>query len=209
MPKLKPFNIKGMENPENAEPKSFKDVPTPPKGRYVTKVKRMTHGEIKNGDNKGATRFGILLELVGGEKGKHEKHIGYGFWYGINVTTQGAGYVNAFLDALAGGDPTKTKQLRRDFWKGNIVIDDDGHVQKIGSFKIGSPEGVREIEVTTKVGPDYQGNKVGQIVSVLVPAKSESSEDEDEDDEYEEDDDPLDSDEDEDEDEEDEDEEPF
>lgn len=166
MPKLKPFNISGMEDIVDAEP-TFRDVPTPPKGRYKVRLKRMTHGTIRSGDNAGAPRFNCLLELVGPKSA--EKYAGYGFWHGLNLTKQGAGYVNQFLNGLAGSSSSAQTALRKAFWGADIVVDDDGHVTKIGKMKIGSPDGQLTLEITTRMGKDRDGNPRAEVVSVLVP----------------------------------------
>lgn len=179
MPKLKPFNIAGLEDAENAEA-TFKDVPMPPKGSYKVRLKRMVHGTIKSGDNAGAARFNCLLELVGPESAS--KYKGYGFWYGLNLTKQGAGYCNQFLNGLAGSDEAKQRALRKAFWSADIVVDDEGHVQRIGKLKIGSPDGERELDVTTKVGKDNRdGSPRGEIASILIAQNASASDDADED----------------------------
>lgn len=183
MPKLKPFNISGMEDVIDAEP-NFRDIPTPPKGRYKVRLKRMTHGTIRSGDNAGAPRFNCLLELIGPKSA--DKYVGYGFWHGLNLTKQGAGYVNQFLNGVAGSSESAQRSLRKAFWGADIVVDDDGHVQRIGKTKIGSPDGQLTLEITTRLGKDRDGNARAEVVSVLVPqnetASSESSDDDDDDD---------------------------
>lgn len=184
MPKLKPFNISGMEDVIDAEP-TYRDVPAPPKGRYKVRLKRMTHGTIRSGDNAGLPRFNCLLELVGPKSA--EKYAGYGFWHGLNLTKQGAGYVNQFLNGLAGSSESAQRALRKAFWGADIVVDDDGHVQRIGKTKVGSPDGQLTLEITTRMGKDRDGNPRAEVVSVLVPQNDsassvESDEDEDEDD---------------------------
>ena len=200
MPKLKPFNIEGLGDVMDAEP-TFKDVPAPPKGRYRVKLKRMTHGTIKTGDNAGKDRFNCLLELTGPESAS--KYKGYGFWHGLNLTKQGVGYVNQFLNGLAGPDEVKQRALRKAFWAADILTDEDGHVQRIGKLKINSPDGERELEITSKMGKDRDGNVRADVASVLVPQNGSSvadAEEEDDEDEEEDNDDLLEEDEDDDED---------
>lgn len=202
MPKLKPFNISGMEDVVDAEPTTtYRDIPAPPKGRYKVRLKRMTHGTIRSGDNAGAPRFNCLLELIGPSSA--DKYMGYGFWHGLNLTKQGAGYVNQFLNGLAGGSESAQRSLRKAFWGADIVVDEDGHVQRIGKTKIGSPDGQLTLEITSRLGKDRDGNARAEVVSVLVP-QNDSASFETEDDEDEDDDDILEEDED-DEDEQDED----
>lgn len=184
MPKLKPFNISGMQDVVDAEP-TIRDIPAPPKGRYKVRLKRMTHGTIRSGDNAGAPRFNCLLELIGPKSA--EKYTGYGFWHGLNLTKQGAGYVNQFLNGLAGSSESAQRALRKAFWDADIVVDDDSHVVKIGKTKIGSPDGQLTLEITTRMGKDRDGNPRAEVVSVLVPqnetgSDSSSDADEDEDD---------------------------
>lgn len=184
MPKLKPFNISGMQDVVDAEPSGIRDIPAPPKGRYKVRLKRMTHGNIRSGDNAGAPRFNCLLELIGPKSA--DKYVGYGFWHGLNLTKQGAGYVNQFLNGLAGSSESAQRALRKAFWAADIVVDDDGHVQRIGKTKISSPDGQLTLEVTTRMGKDRDGNPRGEVVSILVPhnetADSSSDDDDDEDD---------------------------
>lgn len=182
MPKLKPFNISGMQDVVDAEP-TIRDIPAPPKGRYKVRLKRMTHGTIRSGDNAGAPRFNCLLELIGPKSA--EKYVGYGFWHGLNLTKQGAGYVNQFLNGLAGSSESAQRALRKAFWDADIVVDDDNHVIKIGKTKIGSPDGQLTLEITTRMGKDRDGNPRSEVVSVLVPqneTESSSEADDDEDD---------------------------
>ena len=172
MPKLKPFNISGMEDVMDAEP-TFRDIPAPPKGRYKVRLKRMTHGTIRSGDNAGAPRFNCLLELIGPKSA--ERYVGYGFWHGLNLTKQGAGYVNQFLNGVAGSSESAQRALRKAFWAADIVVDDDGHVQRIGKTKIGSPDGQLTLDITTRMGKDRDGNPRAEVVSVLVPQNDSGS----------------------------------
>lgn len=183
MPKLKPFNISGMEDVLDAEP-TYRDVPAPPKGRYKVRLKRMTHGTIRSGDNAGAPRFNCLLELIGPKSA--EQYIGYGFWHGLNLTKQSAGYVNQFLNGIAGSSEAAQRSLRKSFWGADILVDDESHVQRIGKVKIGSPDGQITFEITSKVGKDRDGNPRSEVVSILVPqndtgATFDSEDDDDED----------------------------
>ena len=124
-----------------------------------------------------------MLELVGPKSA--EQYVGYGFWHGLNLTKQSAGYVNQFLNGIAGSSEAAQRSLRKSFWGADILVDDDGHVQRIGKVKIGSPEGQITFEITSKVGKDRDGNPRSEVVSVLVPqndsgATFESDDEEDE-----------------------------
>ena len=186
--------------------------PTPPKGTYRVRLKRMELKMNKNDD----PMFSILLEIAERKGSKLAKYNGYGVWHNLNVTDQGKGYVNGFLDALAGKSQVAQKKMRRAFWETGIVTEgktDLGHVLKIGTTKVNSPDGELMMAISGKTEPDYKDKSVMRLIvgSFLIgePSSDEDEDEEDEDeddDDIEEDDDDVDVDEEDDEDEEEEDE---
>lgn len=171
------------------------DGPTPPKGVYRTKLRMLRLKVNKNGDNMLNGLF-----VIDEKDPKKKKYNTYPMWWNGNVTEQGAGYINKFLDAF-GFD-------RKAFWAAKVVHDGDGDGEKtLGNItKIGSKVVKEDTIVYVSGRPNnYNGETSLQVGSFLLdpPKSRQSEEDEDEDDDdY---DDELDEDEDEDDDVEDED----
>lgn len=119
------------------------NTPPPPAGAYKGTLIQMKLQNNKNNDP-------MLLCVIQLEiKEKHlKKHDGYWVWHRMNLTDQGAPYVNGFLNALAGGEK-EGLALQKELWdKGTLTTKSDtlpSDVTKIGSFTIGSPEGKKKI----------------------------------------------------------------
>jgi hypothetical protein len=189
-----------------AEATGFYDGPPPRAGSYVGKVKRILDTVIKSGDHKGEPRLEVIVEITGPKTAKNiegESAIGAGVFTGLNLTEQGAGYVNQFLHALAKAKtPAAKTKIEKEFWgKGKydgIVTDDDDLVTKIGKSLV--IEG-NEIGFTTKLRT-YEGEKRADISRFMIADSSKVGKDVD-DDEDDEDDEDIESEEDDDDEEED------
>lgn len=154
----------------------FYDGPVPP-GRkiYRLKVRRMELGKAgPDAKNPGAPKILVLLECQTKKSHPDAQYDGYGFFHNLNVTKQGAPFVNQFLDALAQGDEEAATKLKKDFWGGNAVVDGDGegHVIRIGSKKINSPDGEQIVYALTKRAT-WNGNEKLEVVKFLWPAEKE------------------------------------
>lgn len=195
---------------------TFYDGPPPPyKVPLRGIVKRVTIGAIKSGPNKGAPRINMLVEVKEPKGSKNAKYNEFGVWHGLNITDQGAGYVNQWLNSLAGPSEVAQKKLQKAFWgAGGVKVDGDDHLIAIGTFKINSPTGTSPVAFVGKRGTDQDGEERFEIGSFLILTNSseadeedeeEFEDDEDEDEDYDEDDDADDEDDDVDDDEDDED----
>jgi hypothetical protein len=157
--------------------------PTPPKGSYVAKVKRMTLGHIKKeGENKGKPRISVLLEIVSGAGAnglddEKYQYRGAPVWDGLNIIKAQTGRVNGFLHALTDGSDAEKRAVETAFWppngpKADKVARRDGgppdvHITHIGKYNIGSPDGECLVRITTKMGKDLDQNPRAEIGSYL------------------------------------------
>lgn len=216
MPRKK-FGSKDFKG-EGAEPEGGNYDNTPPKpGTYQGKLKGLKVTEIQTGPNAGADRLRVLVEITGPKGAKNingGSAVGTGVFSGLNITEQGAGYVNQFLHAVAGAKSAADKKaIEKAFWGvgkyDGCAMDEDGEVEKIGkALFIGSPAGERPIGIVTTVRPNKDGEKMADISRFLAPKAADDDDDVDEDDDEEDIEEPEEDDEeDEEEDEEDEDEE--
>lgn len=146
------------------------DGDPPPKGNYIARLKRMTLGAIKNGENKGKPRISVLLEVVGGSgsKGiddKKYKYLGAPVWDGLNIIKSQTGKVNNFLHALTDGSESAKRAVETAFWppngpKADKVVKNDKttvHLTQIGKYPVGSPDGHLLVRIVTKMGRDLEG----------------------------------------------------
>lgn len=186
MARIKKVDFSNVNGGADAEAKAggnFYDGPPPPyKVPLRGIVKRVTVGAIKSGPNKGAPRINMLCEVKEPKGSKNAKFNGFGVWHGLNITDQGAGYVNQWLNALAGDSEVAQRKLRRQFWgTGGVKVDDEDHLISIGTFKVNSPNGTSPIAWVGKKGKDQDGDEQYQIASFAI-LKGASDADEDEDD---------------------------
>lgn len=173
MVKIKPTEDFSEEKVENL----YYDGPPPKPGTYRGIIKKMGLATIASGDNKGAKRIALLLEINSGE------FKGAGIFHSLNLTKQGSGYVNQFLEALTDGTEAQKLGIRQAFWK--IGYDVEAEAEGKGGqqfIKIGKgfkPIG-KEVAFVTKAGSDQQGNPRAEIARFVLPLAN--SEDEDSDD---------------------------
>lgn len=179
---------------------NFNDALLKP-GSYVGEVRQMIVGKIQSGENKGADRIRVGVCVTGPKNAKrvdNTKAVGAWVWGGLNVTEQGAGDINQMLHALARAKTAEQKTaVEKAFWgKGKFdgaVVDEDGHVLKIGkALKIGSPGGELVVGITTRNRPargEYEASS--EIRRFLLPTKVSAVDDDDEDDDFDDEDDEV------------------
>jgi hypothetical protein len=167
MPK---FNLDiNLTDAEIAEAREDWKGPLPPKGSYPAKMKVVQFKEIVNGKNKGSYRISIVATLDTGDK-----YDGCPVYGGVNLTEQGAQYVNQWLYSLTDGSDAAFKKLQTAFQAGPIVDEKKENVLKIGSLKINSPEGEQKILISLKQDT-YNGDTSCKIVSFLPKNGAASS----------------------------------
>lgn len=176
----------GVTDAIEAEPTGGKryEGPVPPRGVYRGVLKRLG---IKNNAKGNPMLYG-MIEFRAKAKSPDAKYDGYGLWLQQNVTDQGKGFVNQFLDALTDGTDEARKKLRTQFWNGGIDAEkslrdgdpksDGGHISRLGSLKVNSPEGSIPILVSTKLGADLKGNERLEVDRYLTPRAEEPDEEE-------------------------------
>lgn len=125
--KLK-FNVGGEAADVDPNSDGFYDGPTPPKGVYRTQLKFLRIKDNSNGD----PRISGICEIAEPKGSDKAKYNGYGIWVGLNITKQGAPYVNNFLDTFGFN--------RKAFWgTGGVTVDENdenksgGLILKIGT----------------------------------------------------------------------------
>lgn len=160
--------------------KSYEGKP-PPKGNYIVRVKRMTIGAIKNGDNKGKPRISVLCEVVGGAGSdgiddKNYEYLGAPIWDGLNIIKSQTGKVNNFLHALTDGSDSAKRAVETAFWPPNgpkaEKVKKEGkpdvvHIVQIGKYAIGSPDGNLLVRVVTQMGRDLEKNPRAEVSQYL------------------------------------------
>lgn len=113
------------------------ELGVPPKGPYLFNLKRLQGTESKAGD----PMLKMVLELAEPKGTKKAKYNGYSIWYYQVSTKERASGVNGLLHALLDGKtPAQRKKVVESYWAGNVVVDDDGFVKKIGTWTV--PESI-------------------------------------------------------------------
>lgn len=171
MGKIKFTDISNATDPEDAEVEGgFYDGPCPPKGLYRTKLKvlRLTETGPKS-QNPGSPMLKLILELQARPNKPEAKFDGYGIFHNLNVTDQGKGWVNQFLDALTDGSEEECRKIRRAFWGGEFVVDGEakGDCVRIGSKRIDSPNGENIVYVNTFI-QKYEGEDQLRVRKFLI-----------------------------------------
>lgn len=157
-------------------------------GTYVVKLKRMVHKQIGykdgkrnpqyNGNNLGADRFELVMEVVGPEH--HSQFIGAPIFDGLNVIDGfGAQMCNEFLHAIAGATTQAQRAAaEKAFYETELVyenVDFQGnkttHIKKIGKLNINSPKG--ELLLRVVVRPDTKSDRPRVQVSQYLPYDGE------------------------------------
>lgn len=129
------------------------DGPVPPAAIYNVTLKKLRIKVNKNSDD----MLNALLEI--NETGEKKQYNGYGVWDNLNVTDQGAPYINTLLDAI--GAPRKT------FWDSGVVKDtaDPPNVLKVGTKTVDD----NPLRIATTV--DHYGGNTRLVVSRYLPVK--------------------------------------
>jgi len=144
----------------------------PPKGVYRVLVKRLTLTINKNGDY----MLNAVLEINEPESSPKARYNKYGFWWNGNVTDEGAGYINQFLDAISNGKSA----VKDAFYAGKLRTFEapkKGHkaaVMAIGPLRI-QQEGMPAI-VNTRLGKPYNGETNLAVADWLLPSQLEELE---------------------------------
>lgn len=156
------------------------DGPMPPKDTYRVIIKRLA---MKTNKNKDPMINGVA-EINEPEGSNKAKFNGYGIWFNQNVTKQGAGYVNQFLDAISGGD----EAIRKGFWTKGVSVEDQQNLKNAitkiaGKLRVNS-DGM-PAKLSAKNGEDQNGNPRLEVGAWLLPVNQDESDDDgdDEDDE--------------------------
>ncbi|QSL67822.1 hypothetical protein [Nocardia phage P3.1] len=172
MPKIN-FGVDGV----GKELEGYSGKPPKP-GIYTGKLKRLEYTKTKNGQNPGTPMLKAMV-VIDGPKSAKEFH-GAAVWRNLVIMDSTVGFVNQFLNSLTDGSDTQIKKIQNAFWKENAtVVNDEGHITKIGGFKIGSPEGERDVVIQVK-NRKYEGAVQAEIGSWI--RKNNDSDDEDVDD---------------------------
>lgn len=159
-------------NAEAGEGGNFYDGPVPPKGSYRGILKRL---ELIAENSKGNPMLRYLIELKADPGSDNALYDGYGVWGHQNVTDQGKGYVNAFLDALTDGTPEGSLTIRKAFWGGQMVVEDDGegHVVRIGKMNIDSPDCTKRVAFVGKRAKNNGEDKLEVAKWLISKGKEE------------------------------------
>lgn len=132
MPKASWGDTDGSLWEEELDGYAVYDGEQPPKGMYRCALKFL---RLKTNKNDQPMLNGMLIinEPSGSKKAQYN---GYDFWFNLNVTNQGARWVNNFLTALV--DEKKSAALRKAFWEQKVMIDksEPPTVLSIGILKI-------------------------------------------------------------------------
>jgi hypothetical protein len=180
------FNVDaGGADVTPAEPFAGYDGPTPPVSTYHTNQRPPKILTNKNGD----PMIGGWCDIAeprkkDGEDNDKAQYNGYGIRFNLNVTEQGAPWINQWLLAMCGGDKARFKKVSAEFWgAGPRVNDEDDTILAIGPLKL-DPDGMSMV-VSTR-NNTYEGERRLQVGSFLgLPGSNGSApDDEQEIDEY-------------------------
>lgn len=159
------------------------DLGVPPKGAYLSNLKRLQGTESKSGD----PMLKMVLEFAEPKGSKKAKYNGYSIWNYQVSTPERASGVNGLLHALLDGKPpAQRKKVIEAYWSGNVVVDDDGFIKKIGTWTV--PESILVgVNTATENSAEY-GERLRVAWNGIMPASNRPASkvaepDEDEDDE--------------------------
>ena len=137
----------------------------PPNGAYRAEVKVVKVGKIASGDSKGKSRLQITAIIKDPEYPEYDGCPAFG---NLNLTEQGAPYVNQFLESLTDGSDKAKTAIKNGFWKTGPIVDDaKEHILRIGKTQVNSPKGTLTVVVGTKQNT-YQGNTTVRIQQWMV-----------------------------------------
>lgn len=180
------FGVKDAVGHEELGGGNFYDVEKlglPPVGPYRGVLKRL---ELKKSGPAskvpGTPMLGYLVEIKEPKGSKKAKYNGYGIFGNQMITDQGKGYLNLMLNSIA-GSPEKGLKLQRLFWEKGVTTEKDGegHIKKIGTFNVGSPD--CEIDVifgTKNKKTNTQYPEPGLEITKFMVAAESGDDDDDE-----------------------------
>ena len=152
----------------------------PPNGAYQAAVKVVKIDKIGSGNDKGKSRLKIVAIIDDPEYPEYKGCPAFG---NLNLTEQGASYVNQFLESLTDGSEAQKKAVRNAFWKTGPIVDDaKEHIVRIGKVQVNSPRGELVVVIGTRHNT-WQGNTTLQINQWMLAGENEGSGSDDEDDE--------------------------
>lgn len=141
------------------------DGPLPPNGSYTGTLKMAKIVPMKK--NPKAKRIAILV-LIDKDASGSTEYQGYPAFGGVNLTEQGIPFVNQWLRGLVKTDEEFEKIHKIFFGSGPMVDEKKVNILKIGTVKIGSPEGELKVKVSLKQEP-YNGTMNSKVQAFLVP----------------------------------------
>jgi hypothetical protein len=172
----------------------FYDGPPPKPGTYRGRIKQMHIAKIESeaSENKGKQRVDLVVEITSKGNGEKTPFAGAGLVHSLNVTKQGAPFLNQFLHALTDGSDEEKVAVREAWWRKGYKVGDLVQVRgkpmlpvlQFGKYK------PQEQELTcafvTRMGTIKAGENKGQeraeIARFVLPLNgSEAEEDDDSD----------------------------
>lgn len=131
MPKASWTNIEGNPFEDDLEEYDVYDGELPPKGVYRFELVLLRLKTNKNND----PMLSGMIRIAEPRSSKKAQYNGYSCWFQLNVTSQGARWVNNFLSVLVPEE--KAKALRKAFWDQKVMLDknDPPNVVSIGTWK--------------------------------------------------------------------------
>lgn len=158
---------------------NYYDGPPPTPGLYQGKIKQLALATIASGPNAGGQRLHLVVEITDG------KFKGAGLVTSLNLTKQGAPYVNQFLRSLTDGTDGQYNAIREAFWHVGYSVGDEDQKGRLPILKIGkktNPIGMSTAFVT-KMRTGNDGVERADISRFVVPNPDEAKEDTDNSDE--------------------------
>ena len=173
---LKP-NVDGFNQTDTGI--SYYDGPPPVPGVYQGKIKQLALATIATGANAGGQRLHLVVEITEG------KYKGAGLVHSLNLTNQGAPYVNQFLRSLTDGSEAQYNAIREAFWHVGYSVGDENQKGRLPILKIGKktdPIGMTTTFVT-RMRPGNDGTERAVIARFVIPVPSDDATQEDSEDE--------------------------
>ena len=127
------------------------DGATPPNGVYDGKLKIAVIAAIgEKSKNAGKPRVKIGVELAG-NTGSKAAFNGFTAWGGVNLIESGIVFVNQWLKSLTDGSDDEFEAIKQAFYEGGLIVDQKKeHIEKIGRWRVNSPNGELPIRITIK-----------------------------------------------------------
>lgn len=137
------FGIDGV----GEELKGYDGKPPTP-GTYMGMLKRLEYTKTKGGEKPGTPMLKAMVEIIGPTSAK--AFHGAGVWRNLVITDKTVGFINQFLNSLTDGSQGQIRKIQESFWNDGVTVAENGHVLKIGPFKIASPDGTRPVIISVK-----------------------------------------------------------